>query len=83
MLDFNLKKIIEDFDTQNLLKFLENNQKLKLDDNDFKLLKESKITGFSIFHFTKDDFLSIGLKRGPAIAITVLIQSINEGLLYY
>ena len=79
MLDFNIKKIIEDFNTQDLLKFLKNNQKLKLDDNDFKLLRESKINGFSIFHFTKDDYLSIGLERGPAIAITALIQSIKEG----
>lgn len=83
MLDFNLKKILEDYNTQNILNFLRNNQLLKLDNNDFQLLSESKITGFSIFHFTKEDFLSIGLKRGPAIAIDAFIQLINKGSLYY
>jgi len=54
-----------------------------LDEDDIKILKKAKITGNSFLNFTKNDLVNLAkLEAGPAVAISTLIQEINDSMFY-
>ena len=73
----DLEAIILKLQTVELLDFLKS-QELNLDDDDFVILKKSKISGSSFLFFTKEDFYKNGLASGPTIAMLQLIQRIKD-----
>ncbi|GBB93026.1 hypothetical protein RclHR1_00210022 [Rhizophagus clarus] len=56
---------VENWDTETLIAFLRR-QNLKLDDDDFEILRREKITGFEFTNMTKEEFERCGLKIGPS-----------------
>ena len=77
----SLPEIIKKWNTNKLLKFLEN-QGLNLDEEDFSLLENQKISGSSFLLLNKEDLIQCQLKMGPVTTILNLIIEINSGMYY-
>src|SRR4051794_16128613 len=69
--------LVENWDTDTLIVHLKE-QNLKLDDDDFRILREQKITGLSFLDMTKDDFKECGLKIGPATLLAKEAKTLKE-----
>jgi hypothetical protein len=75
---FEKKKIFSAFTTDVFIRFLKELDFLKLDKEDFKILKNFKITGYNFLCFKKDDFISSGLAVGPSITLMQLISVLKK-----
>ena len=75
---------IEALDTDSLLEFLKkHNRKLQLDNEDFLILKNNKISGANFLILKKKDLYRTGLKTGPVVSLYNFIKDINSGKVYY
>ena len=77
-----IKKYIENLTYDQLSSFLKNQEvkKLHLNEDDYEILRENRISGLSFLSITKDDLLKAGLYLGPAIEIYALKELIVDGL---
>ena len=69
--------LVENWDTDTLIIHLEE-QKLKLDDDDFAILRKKKFNGLSFPELTKEDFMQAGLEMGPAILLAKEVKALKE-----
>ncbi|KAF0531630.1 hypothetical protein F8M41_011828 [Gigaspora margarita] len=68
---------IKKYNTNELIEYLQNKD-LKLDDDDFTIIRKEKIAGLDFFDLTREEFRSIGLSLGPATRLVKLITEIKE-----
>ncbi|PKC63557.1 hypothetical protein RhiirA1_463616 [Rhizophagus irregularis] len=68
--------LVENWDTETLRFFKERH--LKLDDDDFAILRKEKIAGLSFLDMSKDDFKECGLKIGPATLLAKEVRTLKE-----
>jgi len=77
----DIKRLIEEMTTDELLDFLKSQEvRLRLDQEDLNILKNIKISGSSFLRFSKEDFHRSDLQLGPIIAVSSLIEEINNGI---
>ncbi|GBB89279.1 hypothetical protein RclHR1_15980005 [Rhizophagus clarus] len=69
--------VVENWDTDTLILHLKE-QNLKLDEDDFAILREEKIVGQDFIDMTEDDFRSIGLSFGPAARFAKEAENLKE-----
>jgi len=69
--------LVENWDTDTLIIHLEE-QKLKLDDDDFKILRNEKITGQTFLDMTEEKLRSYGLKGGPAMSLAKEAKALKD-----
>jgi len=69
--------LIENWDTEYLILHLRE-QKLDLDNDDFGILRNEKITGQTFLELTKEELQGIGLKLGPVKVLLEEIKSLKE-----
>lgn len=76
-----LDKLFESLNTNDLLHFfkVQDYSTLYLEDEEYKILREMKITGTSFLNCTKEDLMSTKLKWGMAIEIHVLKEKVTHG----
>ncbi|RIA85365.1 hypothetical protein C1645_830885 [Glomus cerebriforme] len=76
----DLNKIIEDWNTKELITFLKKQsiQRLHLDDEVFDSLSREQYSGYSFLCCDKEDLAKSGLRRGPLIEIYNFKQNIVE-----
>ncbi|CAG8834110.1 42915_t:CDS:2, partial [Gigaspora margarita] len=75
--DEALLHMIKKYNTNELIEYLQNKD-LKLDDDDFAIIRKEKIAGLDFFDLTREEFRSIGLALGPATRLIKLITEIKE-----
>ncbi|RIB12178.1 hypothetical protein C2G38_2249664 [Gigaspora rosea] len=68
---------IKQYNTNELIEYLQNKD-LKLDDDDFTIIRKEKIAGLDFFDLTREEFRSIGMALGPATRLAKLITEIKE-----
>ncbi|RHZ72723.1 hypothetical protein Glove_240g37 [Diversispora epigaea] len=60
-------EMVRKYNTEQLIQFLrEKKENLQLDDDDCAILRNEKITGSVFFKLTKEEFMQVGMKLGPA-----------------
>ncbi|RIA90614.1 hypothetical protein C1645_823147 [Glomus cerebriforme] len=69
--------LVENWDTETLIIHLKE-QNLKLDDDDFKILHNEKITGQTFLGLTKKELQGIGLKLDPVEVLLDEIKALKE-----
>jgi len=69
--------LVENWDTEGLVLYLQA-QGLKLDDEDFAIIRKEKINGLSFLDMTKEDFQSYGLKGGPATLLAKEVKVLKD-----
>jgi hypothetical protein len=71
---------IKALDTHSLLEFLnKHNERLHLDNEDFDILKNNKVSGANFLLLKYKDLLKCGLKIGPVVSLRQFIKDINSG----
>ncbi|CAB4379688.1 unnamed protein product [Rhizophagus irregularis] len=65
--------------TEELISFLKSKD-LRLDDEDFQVLREKKIDGVIFPNLTEERLIEYGLKRGPAMMISIEVQKLPNHL---
>ncbi|RIA93395.1 hypothetical protein C1645_819486 [Glomus cerebriforme] len=60
--------LVENWTTDTLILHL-NKQNLKLDEDDFAILRKKKFNGLTFLEITEEKFMQDGLERGPAILL--------------
>jgi hypothetical protein len=73
-----LAEEIKKYKTEDLINFLKEQEDLQLNDVHFKILREQEITGYNFLELTKEDFLSYGLKGGPATTLAKFVKECKE-----
>ncbi|RHZ67808.1 hypothetical protein Glove_299g95 [Diversispora epigaea] len=68
---------VKNYNTNELTKYLQKKD-LKLDDDDFAILRNLKITGRAFLELTEERLERYGFKIGPAITITSFIKELKE-----
>lgn len=68
---------IENWDTDTLIVFLRR-QNLNFDDDDFKILRKEKITGFDFTNMAKEEFERCGLKIGPSRRLVEIAEAFKS-----
>ena len=71
-------EVVRKFSTEKLIKFLREQEDLELDENDFKILRDEKITGRTFLKLTKEELERHGLKLGPATALVNFAKEVKE-----
>jgi hypothetical protein len=75
---------IKALDTHSLLEFLnKHNERLHLDNEDFDILKNNKVSGANFLLLKNKDLLKCGLKIGPVVSLRQFIKDINSGKVRY
>ena len=74
--------VVKDLDTEELIDYLQRRD-LKLDNDDFKILRREKITGRDFLNTTKEEFRSYGLKGGPAKRLAEFVVELEQKLRTY
>ena len=69
--------LVENWDTETLIVHLKE-QNLKLDDDDFAILRKEKITGLSFLDLTEEKFRSVGFALGPATLLTKEAKALKD-----
>src|SRR3954451_16652941 len=69
--------LVENWDTETLIVHLKE-QNLKLNDDDFKILRNEKITGSSFLKLTEDKLEYCGFKIGPVTLLAEEIKALKE-----
>ncbi|CAG8649658.1 5114_t:CDS:2, partial [Ambispora gerdemannii] len=69
--------LVENWNTESLVIYLQE-QDLKLDDEDFAIIRKEKINGLSFLDMTKEDFQSYGLKGGPATLLAKEVKVLKD-----
>jgi len=69
--------LVENWDTETLIVHLKE-QNLKLDDDDFAILRKKKITGQDFLDMTEEKFEKCGLEMGPAMRLAKEVQTLKE-----
>ncbi|RHZ61700.1 hypothetical protein Glove_346g61 [Diversispora epigaea] len=70
--DKEMANLIKDYNTEELIEYLQNN--LKLIETDFDIFRKERITGSVFLKMTKEDFCSIGFAFGPTMELTNFIE---------
>src|SRR2546423_3085762 len=73
----NCSSLVENWDTETLIIFL-NNLNINLDENNFKILHKQKIDGQTFPDMTERKFMKDGIKRGPAIKLEKQAKILKE-----
>ncbi|CAG8484119.1 3643_t:CDS:2 [Ambispora leptoticha] len=68
---------VEKWDTETLVVFLKE-QDLKLDDEDFAIIRNEKINGQDFLDMTEEKFQSYGLKGGPAMRLAKEVKALKD-----
>ncbi|KAF0514680.1 uvr/rep helicase [Gigaspora margarita] len=77
-----LAKVVQKYDIEQLINFLcGENDDLKLDKDDLKIICEEKITGHVFLNSTKQDFIDYGLKGGPTKSLADFAKEVKEKIL--
>jgi hypothetical protein len=69
--------LVENWDTETLIDFLKE-QNLKLDDDDFAILRKKKITGQDFLDMTEEKFEKCGLEMGPAMRLAKEAKALKD-----
>ncbi|CAG8585372.1 8884_t:CDS:2, partial [Ambispora leptoticha] len=73
-----LAELVRKYDTEKLIEFLRGEEDLQLDEDDFKILRDEKITGRDFLKATKQDFRDYGMKGGPASRLVDFAKEVKE-----
>ncbi|RIB12157.1 hypothetical protein C2G38_2249676 [Gigaspora rosea] len=74
-----LVEFVRKYNTEQLIKFLrENEDDLQLNDAHFEVLRNEEVTGRDLLNSTKQDFIDIGLKSGPAKCLADFAKEVKE-----
>ncbi|CAG8577678.1 1948_t:CDS:2 [Gigaspora margarita] len=77
-----LAEVVRKYDTEQLIKFLrEENDDLKLDKDDLKIIHKEKTTGRNFFMLSKQDFRDCGFKVGPATTFADFAKSLDADII--
>ncbi|RIA90322.1 hypothetical protein C1645_737963 [Glomus cerebriforme] len=68
---------LKKYNTNELIKYLRKKD-LKLDDDDFTIIRKEKIAGLDFLELTKEEFRSIGFALGPATRLVKFITELKE-----
>ncbi|CAG8556309.1 5116_t:CDS:2, partial [Paraglomus brasilianum] len=68
---------IKKYNTNELVKYLQK-KGLKLDDDDFTIIRKEKIAGLDFLELTKEEFRSIGFALGPATRLVKFVTELKE-----
>ncbi|CAG8840463.1 14305_t:CDS:2 [Gigaspora margarita] len=69
--------VIKEYDTEELIDYLQRSN-LKLDDDDFAILRKQKITGRNFFKLTEEKLERWGMLGGPITTIVEFIEELTE-----
>ena len=69
--------LVENWDTETLVHYLQE-QGLKLDDEDFAIIRKEKINGLSFLDMTEEKFRNIGLALGPATLLAKEVKVLKN-----
>jgi hypothetical protein len=75
-----LVEVVREYNTEELIKFLQNEEKLKeihFDENFFERLHEEKITGYFFLKLTRQEFREFGMKIRPALKLEEFIKNLG------
>ncbi|CAG8797314.1 31452_t:CDS:2 [Gigaspora margarita] len=72
-----LAEFVRKYDTEQLIKFLREND-LQLNDAHFEILRNEEVNGRAFLNSTKQDFIDYGLKGGPAKMLTDFAKEVKE-----
>ena len=75
-----LVEAVKNLSVEELVEYLKN-QNLKLDDDDFTILRKEKISGSTFLKLTEDKFRSIGLPLGPASILADAAEELKTKIL--
>ncbi|CAG8585338.1 13150_t:CDS:1, partial [Acaulospora colombiana] len=69
--------LVENWDTETLILHLQE-QGLKLDDEDFAIIRQRKIDGQVFLDMTEEKFMSAGLEMGPAMKLAKEVKNLKS-----
>ena len=69
--------VFKQFTNLQLIEFLKK-EDLRLDEDDFAIIRNEKYTGRTFLTLTKDELKSIGMKSGPTIKIMQCIKNMKK-----
>ncbi|RHZ79917.1 hypothetical protein Glove_140g108 [Diversispora epigaea] len=67
----------EKYDTEQLIAFFRGKKDLRLDDDEYAILRNEKITGRDFLNTTKEEFMGVGMKLGPASRLVDFAKEIK------
>ena len=73
----NYSSLVKNWDTETLIIFL-HNLNIKLDENDFKILRKQKIDDQTFSDMTERKFMKDDIKRGPAMKLEKQAKILKE-----
>src|SRR6185369_11956601 len=73
-----LAEVVRKLNTEKLIDFLKEQEDLQLDEDDFKILRDEKITGRAFLKTTKEEFRTYGMKAGPATVLVDFAKEVKE-----
>ena len=73
-----LAEVVRKLNTEKLIEFLRGEEDLQLDEDDFKILRDEKISGRDFLKTTKDEFRSAGFALGPATRLVEFAKEVKE-----
>ncbi|RHZ86731.1 hypothetical protein Glove_46g160 [Diversispora epigaea] len=73
-----LTEIIKKYKIDEFINFLRKEEDLGFDDNDLEILYKQKVDGYNFFKLTKEEYMQIGLKFGPATRLVNFVKEIND-----
>ena len=77
-----MSDVVKDFNTEELIDYL-GRKDLKFDENDIKILRKEKISGFAFLKLTKEEFRDIGFALGPETVLVEFIEDLSQKLRNY
>ena len=76
--DPTLAEVVRKLNTERLIDFLKEQEDLQLDEDDFKILRDEKITGRAFLKLTEEKLQRYGMKGGPAIVLADFAKEVKE-----
>ncbi|CAG8516720.1 385_t:CDS:2 [Dentiscutata erythropus] len=73
-----LAEVVRNYKTKELIDFLHKEKDLVLDDDDLKIIKKEKITGYAFLKTTKEELQSYGMSGGPASDLADFVKELGK-----
>ncbi|CAG8681568.1 8253_t:CDS:2, partial [Ambispora leptoticha] len=73
-----LAELVRKYDTEKLIEFLKEQEDLQLDEDDFKIFRDEKITGRAFLKLTEEKLRSYGMKGGPSTVLADFAKEVKE-----
>jgi hypothetical protein len=69
---------IKKYKTEALIEFLQKEEDLGLEEEDFEIIRKQRVNGRTFFKITKEEYMQDGMARGPATALVDFAKECKE-----